>query len=496
MQSFGDPDRFQISACWMHDDESRDCLPKSYGWSMGMFSIRVGGIALTEHRIHGQSKQAIHWYLGPVVHWLLSQWKWLMHEEAFSWSTHSGDSAAFTVEADIERYIASEYPRDRVVYKEVRAWWMRHSLRAADPSALFPSVFFRRVEDSIEVSWADRQPEFAPDGFELNLSSGVALFLVDEVAGPLWDFLHWAIESAQPVTDDDREQVRGLRHQLEALKNMKDSELESVHVTAEILRKIQIAAQENRWVCSRKMSAVAPVVTEFDMPVLMFGGLGVNLGSGDVRQLFDILTLQSGRRESELLAQLVSFPSVYEYLQPFAHGYELAYQVRQALQIDLYTAFVDIDALLQDLGVRVFDKALETSSIRGVAIAGDQFCPAIVVNTSHKFNSNVRGRRFTLAHELCHILFDRTRAKRLSHMSGPWTSGRVEKRANAFAALFLATPHALERAMSQFSDLHEIAIERLASKFGIGKVALREHLLNLDLTTDAALNSFSIDQLH
>ena len=80
MQSFGDPNRFEISAQWIKDKEHRNRLPKAYGWSMGELCIKVGGVTLTEHRIHGESKESLQWYLGPLVAWLLSQWKWLMHE--------------------------------------------------------------------------------------------------------------------------------------------------------------------------------------------------------------------------------------------------------------------------------------------------------------------------------------------------------------------------------------------------------------------------------
>ena len=92
------------------------------------------------------------------------------------------------------------------------------------------------------------------------------------------------------------------------------------------------------------------------------------------------------------------------------------------------------------------------------------------------------GRRFTLAHELCHVLFDRSSARRLSHVSGPWATVRVEKRANAFAAMFLATPHALNKSLTG----GELAgqIKHLSVKFGMGAMALREHMHNLDLISD------------
>ncbi|MCX8517869.1 MAG: ImmA/IrrE family metallo-endopeptidase, partial [Rhodoferax sp.] len=95
---------------------------------------------------------------------------------------------------------------------------------------------------------------------------------------------------------------------------------------------------------------------------------------------------------------------------------------------------------------------------------------------------------FTLAHEFCHILFDRSHAKRLSHISGTWTSDRVEKRANAFAALFLATPHALEGAVKA-KNLDTGMLKKLAERFGIGTGALLEHLHNLDLISENAFQA-------
>lgn len=496
IKKFGDSDRFEISARLLEDRESRDRLPKAYGWSMGELRVKVGGVTLTEHCIQGEPRDAIQWYLGPVVAWMLSQWKWLMHEEAYTWSTRSGDSAAFTVEADLERYMGSEFPRDREVYKQISAWWTRHALRSADPSALYPHVFIRRVEDNIEVSWLDKQPEFAPEGFELNLNPGTAFFAVEEVAKPLWDFLQWFIAAAQPITEGDQVQVNALRAQLESVRQSQPAELETAHLANDALRIIMEEVRTNRWTPDLKTLDGVPVVTEFDTPVLMFGGLNVNIGAHDVRALFDVLVGQHQGHERTQLKALVRSPSIYEYLQPYTHGYELAYQVRDALDIDLDTAFIDIEKLLEKLGIAVLNISLNTNSIRGVAIAGDEFAPAIVVNASHKFNDSLRGRRFTLSHEFCHILFDRSRARRLSHISGPWASARVEKRANAFAAMFLASPHALEKALMAKTSQDVSTIKQLAEKFGMGSAALLEHLRNLDLISDDAFQAISRDRYH
>lgn len=227
------------------------------------------------------------------------------------------------------------------------------------------------------------------------------------------------------------------------------------------------------------------MVTELDAPALMFGGLNVIIGECDVRVLFNVLVQHRDGIESQKLNALASSPSIYEYIQPYTHGYELAYQAREALGIDHYATYVDIEKILSDLVVTIRDETLQTNSVRGVAVAGVGFSPSILVNKSSGFNENKRGRRFTLAHELCHILFDRSSARRLSHISGPWASARVEKRANAFAAMFLATPHALEKASAP-GDLRT-RIKQLSEEFEIGTRALLEHMRNLDLLNDDEL---------
>jgi len=233
---------------------------------------------------------AIQWYLGPVVSWILRQWKWLMHEEAYTWQTRSSDSAAITVAADLERYIASEYPPDRAIYNTVYEWWTRHALCSSDSSALYPDVFIRRVDDHVEISWLDKQPEFSPEGFELKLMPGTALFSVEDVARPLWDFLHWALETAPSVTEVDREQVSVLVSKLDSLRQTSAAELESAHVASDALRYLMEEVRAHSgWVPDRATLDNVPVVTEFDAPALMFGGLNVDIQKPDVERLFALL---------------------------------------------------------------------------------------------------------------------------------------------------------------------------------------------------------------
>ena len=139
-----------------------------------------------------------------------------------------------------------------------------------------------------------------------------------------------------------------------------------------------------------------------------------------------------------------------------------------------------IECMLEKLGVWVREVNLGEQGPRGVALAGGELRATILVNLDDLRNS-ARGRRFTMAHELCHILFDRSHARSLTHSSTPWASPSVEQRANAFAAMLLMPP---TRARLAFSgdDLAELKQEvaKLADKLKVSRGALKRHLANID----------------
>lgn len=139
---------------------------------------------------------------------------------------------------------------------------------------------------------------------------------------------------------------------------------------------------------------------------------------------------------------------------------------------------------------------LETDSIRGGAVAGEGFSPRIAINRTHYFNDNESGRRFTIAHELCHVLFDRTRARRVAHASsgGPWAARGIEQRANAFAAYLLMPRTLVLEHLAGENRIGSSDIKRLASGLKVNESALLRHLRNLGLI-DAGESERLLDEL-
>jgi Zn-dependent peptidase ImmA (M78 family) len=484
---FGVPEQFEIAAKWSVDDEPRHRLPLAEGWSTGELRITVGRQVLTEHRFRGGLHGHLSWYLSPVIDWFVRNWTWLFHEGRFAWTDKSGLPAAMAAFSALERTIASPDEAGRNAYQNNHAWWGRHALRAADASATYPDIYFRRVADDIEISWLARQPEYAPDGFCLTLAPGYALLPVSAVAKPLWAFLEWATQSAPATNAADLAIVADLKDRLARLRETPVSELEQRYVGERGQGLLDGIRKFAGYVKDIILVDQLPAIESFDSAVLMFGGLNIDMEESDIQCLMGFLAGQQGQAQSNALSSLVENPENEPWIRPYEEGYRLAENCREELGIAPGQVFVNIKGVMAKLGVKVMENALQTDAIRGVAVAGNGFAPAILVNTTSFYNNNEAGKRFTLAHELCHILYDRTRARKISHLSGPWASARTEKRANAFAAMFLAPPSAIRQ---RFTAISPEAVRALAGEVGMGVTALVEHLHNVNL-----LNVAERDQL-
>jgi len=478
---FGTRESFEIAARWTKDSEPRSRLPQREGWSAGDLRIIAGGQILTANTFNGKAKNHLSWYLAPVVEWLITNWTYLFHEERYNWPDKTGNPAAVATLSAMERTIGSDDEEGQKEYSNIQEWWRRHAFRASDSSAIYPDIVFRRIDDDIEISWHSRQPAYAPEGFALKLLPGYIRLPVASVAEPLWKFLKWATCSPEVEDQSDKEIISDFQSRLAQIKEVPLSSLELIYINNEVRRVYEKACTAVNWESDSRLLDTAPVITALDSSVLMFGGLNVQIGEKDAIELMKVLSSKRGGEEHPALTRLVMNPNVNAWTLPYDEGYELAYDLRDDLGIEADEIFVDIHGILKVLNIEITELKFETDSIRGIAIAGDGYSPAIIVNTNSFYNRNEAGKRFTLAHELCHILYDRTRARKISHVSGQWAPARTEKRANAFAVMFLASTTALRKS---FTSAKDDDIHALAEQVSLGTSALIEHLFNINLIGD------------
>lgn len=478
--TFGDPARFEIAVGWTQDREPRERRPAHGGWSTGELRLTVGNYVLTRHEYRDENRDTVQWYLLPLLNWFAKHWVSLLHEERFEWRENSTAPAATAVFFGLRRLIASREISDEAAYARVHNWWSRHALRAADSSALYPDVVIRRLIDDIEISWTARQPTHAPDGFRFALSPGAATLSIADVAGPLWEVLAWAVSCPPELNPHDHLSIVELERMIDDLTNLPNKSLEGLYLPGPLFRVAEGARADVGLEDNSVRLANAPAVARIDDAVLMFGGVSPDIGASDARELMAFLATQRGGNDSEALSSLVDTSIGGPLSAPFEEGYELAEELLEELGIPGNETFVDIDAIVRRLDIKVATRTLNTATIRGVAIAGESYSPAVLLNLKSSYNSTLAGRRFTLAHELFHVLYDRQHARRVAHTSGPWAPPTVEKRANAFAAMLLMPRGLVHRSMPN----RAIDVNGLFEACGLMKVgpfALLEHLYNLGM---------------
>lgn len=164
---------------------------------------------------------------------------------------------------------------------------------------------------------------------------------------------------------------------------------------------------------------------------------------------------------------------------------DLARNTRE--QLKLGTAPVrSMSGLMEELGIRLVWTDALPEEVQGLSFNDRRMGPSVV--------ANLRGRvgqwwtlRSTLAHELCHILYDRVPAQPLGIASRKDQKDDLESRANAFAVYFLAPREGVQQLLRdrgrQPYGLDHQDVHTLMMHFGVGKDSATRHLTNLDWIT-------------
>lgn len=228
----------------------------------------------------------------------------------------------------------------------------------------------------------------------------------------------------------------------------------------------------------------------------------------------DIARVAAARREVIDLERLLDHPDRYEALRAqFLHegnfggegeewriGKQLAEQLRENRELGLREPISSMRALVESLGIELAEAELSDGHVAGFSLADPRHGPAIVINTRGA-NANPWVRRFTMAHELCHVLHDE-----LIHEDVPpvqlyedHTPAAADRRANSFAAHLLAPDGGVRELMTlDLPDDASIALRvwAIMDRFGINFMAARLRLRHVWMVPLAELEELSGVRTH
>ena len=495
----GDTSRFAVRLAFVDDPDAGAAADPDLTGSWGSFQIWVRNVNLCAHLELGERVESVYWYLLPMLEWFAEHWDPLLHEERLP--CHSQATTAWRAlrQSPVAPFGVDEAEEDRRE-AEWQTWWSRHAITAAREGGIFPDIAFRRQRDAVEVSWGSGVPPGTPDHVAFDISQpGAAALEPAEVAHPLHEMLEAASDYLGMHSPSSR--IADLARAVRRLSRPR------VHERLMWIAGLGTDVQtvRRRWRATRNyISASLPqrqaatlmaqdsksrlVIEGSCHAALMFGSLAPRVERRDVVALCDMaLRLTDSSVIQGLLADVSRHEPIVADRASWSQGYDLADELHARLDDDFLTGdHVDVDALLGRLTVEVTEVALTDASIRGVAMAGPQHRPGVAWNPENPLNASSPGRRFTLAHELCHVLFDHAAGRRLSIASGPWAPASVEQRSNAFAAMLLMPTTLVQSAVAGLNEplATETGVSFVARRLRTGFEATLWHLGNLGVIED------------
>ncbi|MGC4806241.1 ImmA/IrrE family metallo-endopeptidase [Micromonospora sp. DT233] len=506
----GSTDSFALRLAFMPDPDQGVGADPAEAASWGAIQFWVDGQNLCAHVDQGEVLQNAHWYLLPLLEWFAESWNPLLHEEKLP-NRNIAETAVEALELTRNAPFLVEETEAFSWEQERYEWKARHALRTARSGGLLPNIVFRRLRDSIEISWNDEPLAGALDGFHFSCAAGAALLAPEQVAQPLYDVLLAATDYLTQEVPDSQRIVR-LQALLQGLKDPVEQDRRQewragLRETSALTGRLHGALEEeihSRW--SRSVAWMkgladtagvhetlatisGPLVIRASSPLqLMFSSMSPTVTDKDIRTIGSALVSQYSPvpivSELDTLGESVPLDPA---TPPWEQGYDLAEAVHAELDLDLSSGWVDIADLVRRLGISIIDRKLDDPKIRACGIFGEHHRPTIIQNAGSSFYDSSSARRFNLAHEFCHLLFDRSSAKKLAIASGPWAPRGLEQRANAFAAMFLMPPDLVKRAIADAPDPigDRAVISALAARLRVSRRALIEHLYNLTLMSEA-----------
>jgi Zn-dependent peptidase ImmA (M78 family) len=213
------------------------------------------------------------------------------------------------------------------------------------------------------------------------------------------------------------------------------------------------------------------------------------LPTTDTAQMLKAIRSASRRDMSTLdtlsgvaLQQIPTGPEWY----PYDQGYFVADWLRAQIGAASQDA-VNPEELLRQWAVQTQTIKLSTDAVDAVASWGPKHGPVVIVNTAGAHNRSDRGSRATYAHEIAHLLLDRTTALPLAEVMGGRAVGTTEERARAFAAQLLLPKEEAGRALASTTDPAR-TVRSLQRRYGVSQEIVAWQARNSDIQLSAEVH--------
>ncbi|MGH3245790.1 MAG: ImmA/IrrE family metallo-endopeptidase [Trebonia sp.] len=417
----------------------------------------------------GDLDEAFEWTWVELAEFLARSWRWLQWENGFLFELPGGSITEMYVDLDRRWSLLSMAAREEEE-ADLYSFEERHDLARGLMGATAPSVWLVREGNMCWVSTQDSAALVSFAAVEEALQGFVGAVIsrlegVDERASAVK--AEWAARSR--VTTGEFVAIatgleRGALSQLQGDHDpMSFWEVDARNfVATELMAAARLAAPLPMADTAQMLRAIREAVKENTSAL-------------------DALTTVA-------LQQVPAGPEWYPYDQGYFVADWLRAQIGAAAQDS-----VDPEELLKRWGVQIQTLKLSTDAVDAVASWGPRHGPVVIVNTAGVHNSSRQGLRATYAHEIAHLILDRTTALPLAEVLGGRAAGNTEVRARAFAAQLLLPKEEAGRALADAIDPVQTVII-LQRRYRVSREIVAWQARNSDIRLSsevhAALRSF------
>lgn len=416
-------------------------------WGKGRFLIQGEPVWVTED--NAGNERSVEWSWLDLLEFLAENWPWLMIEENYPIPINPADVNTLKSSAKRRWEGLNETIVDDEDEELVR-FLNRHDLALALKGIYLPSILLLRQGRLFQVGVPDwDQVFFLPFARVKEVLEELGAWIAGEVEGCEDPRAERAVSLW--LQRKDRVREWGIRlctgmctEELEKLLNGQSAEdfFEMTGGDSENGSELSLAAR------------MAP------------GGLGIE-GKKQVIEAVRGLPLRK-TPELDELSRKALIMALDGGSRSFEQGYALAGWLRSQLGY-VGDAVPDPEGILTSWGVLLRDVTLAraTEKLEAIAAWGPLHGPAVLLNA----NPGGRGvhehrRRTSLAHEICHLLVDRSGGLPLLEVLGGRTPEIMEQRARAFAAEFLLPRSVAADAVRSGSDMKDV-VSLLSEKYNL-----------------------------
>ena len=413
----------------------------------------------------------IEWTWGDLLSFFTSNWAWLLNEQGLPLPVKYSPDILVGTAADIWEELAqknnTEFTKEQK--RVLRTFCQRHDLAEAAPGIVLPSLFLMRMGNQLLFSSKKKQ-------VLINIYDGYQLL------SQVGDTIHrWMV----PYADD------GTQPLLDAWET-RDKRVKEVLVSKEHL--LARMDRDSFGALSCKMNHHwnntwdGSIMQESEM----FAAARMSSGFVSIAQQMDILdairicpaiNIECIEKVSQYLHNSgLSLSEFDEKNTAYSQGYDLANKLREYLHREEIEP-LDPEKILTEFGVRIQEMEWQNTPIDALSCWSDAHGPLILLNVgvgrrcSHEY-----GRRFTLGHELCHLLVDRSQALGLVDVLGGGMPDFVERRANTFSAEILLPRQLVAGEFKNNNEEADIFLIKMRNQYKVPRKTIASQIYNSSAT--------------